>query len=105
MKPEFLKIIRCYLLPLFVVGVGLSPVQSLNADPASTEVAQVTSLSHVVVNEVIFEEVHGNSTAKLALHNDWINHKGYQEDAVVNMNPPFSNRDYMKEYIYNRFKK
>ena len=39
-------------------------------------------------NEVAFEEVNGSSTAKLALHNDWINQKGYQEDAVVNLNLP-----------------
>lgn len=39
-------------------------------------------------NEVVFEEVYGNSTAKLALHNDWINQKNYQVDAIVNMNLP-----------------
>ena len=39
-------------------------------------------------NEVVFEEVNGSSTAKLALHNDWLNQKGYQVDAVVEMNLP-----------------
>ena len=39
-------------------------------------------------NEVVFEEVYGGSIAKLALHNDWINQKGYQVDAVVEMNLP-----------------
>jgi len=39
-------------------------------------------------NEVVFEEVNGTSTAKLALHNDWINQKGYHEAAVVNLNLP-----------------
>ena len=39
-------------------------------------------------NEVIFEEVNGRSTAKLALHKDWINQKGYHEKAVVNLNLP-----------------
>lgn len=39
-------------------------------------------------NEVVFEEVYGGSTAKLALHNDWIDRKGYQVDAVVEMNLP-----------------
>jgi len=39
-------------------------------------------------NEVVFEEVYGGSTAKLALHNDWINQKGYEVDAVVNLNLP-----------------
>lgn len=39
-------------------------------------------------NEVVFEEVHGSSTAKLALHNDWINQKGYLVDGVVNLALP-----------------
>ena len=39
-------------------------------------------------NEVVFEEVYGSSTAKLALHNDWINQRAYQVDAVVEMNLP-----------------
>lgn len=39
-------------------------------------------------NEVVFEEVNGSSIAKLALHNDWINLKRYQVDAVVEMNLP-----------------
>jgi len=39
-------------------------------------------------NEVVFEEVHGSSTAKLALHEDWISKKGYEVDAVVEMNLP-----------------
>ena len=39
-------------------------------------------------NEVVFEQVNGSSTAKLALHNDWINQKGYHEEAVVNLNLP-----------------
>lgn len=39
-------------------------------------------------NEVVFEQVLGGSTAKLALHNDWINDKGYQVDAIVEMNLP-----------------
>lgn len=39
-------------------------------------------------NEVVFEEVHGASTAKLALHHDWINQKGYQVDGVVNLDLP-----------------
>ena len=39
-------------------------------------------------NEVVFEEVLGGSTAKLALHNEWIDQKGYQVDAVVVMNLP-----------------
>ena len=38
--------------------------------------------------EVIFEEVHGGSTAKLALHQNWINQKGYEVDAVVEINMP-----------------
>jgi len=39
-------------------------------------------------NEVVFEEVHGSSTAKLALHNDWIYWKGYQVDGVVTLDLP-----------------
>ncbi len=39
-------------------------------------------------NEVIFEEINGSSTAKLALHSDWIYDKGYQIETVVNMNLP-----------------
>lgn len=39
-------------------------------------------------NEVVFEEVNGFSTAKLALHNDWIKDKGYQVDATVNLDLP-----------------
>ncbi|MCR9134161.1 MAG: hypothetical protein NXI08_16465 [bacterium] len=39
-------------------------------------------------HEVIFEQVHGTSTAKLALHTDWITQNNYQLDAVVNMNLP-----------------
>ncbi len=39
-------------------------------------------------NEVVFEEVNGSSIAKLALHSDWINDKGYQVDIVVNMDLP-----------------
>ncbi len=39
-------------------------------------------------NEVVFEEVNGNSVAQLALHNDWINQKDYQVDVIVNMNLP-----------------
>ena len=39
-------------------------------------------------NEVVFEEVNGSSTAKLALHNNWINKKGYQVDGVVNLDLP-----------------
>lgn len=39
-------------------------------------------------NEVVFEEVLGGSTAKLALHNSWINQKGYEVDAIVEMNLP-----------------
>lgn len=39
-------------------------------------------------SEVVFEEVNGSSTAKLALHGDWINQKGYQVEAVVEMNLP-----------------
>lgn len=39
-------------------------------------------------NEVVFEEVNGSSTAKLALHYDWINQKGYQVDGVVNLDLP-----------------
>ena len=38
--------------------------------------------------EVVFEELLGGSTAKLALHSDWIYQKGYQVDAVVEMNLP-----------------
>jgi len=38
--------------------------------------------------EVVFEEVWGSSTAKLALHSDWITQKGYELDAVVHMNLP-----------------
>jgi hypothetical protein len=38
--------------------------------------------------EVVFEEVRGSSTAKLALHDDWINQKGYLVNEVVNMNLP-----------------
>jgi hypothetical protein len=39
-------------------------------------------------HEVIFEQVHGTSTAKLALHTDWITQNNYQLDAIVNMNLP-----------------
>ncbi len=39
-------------------------------------------------NEVVFEQVNGRSTGKLALHNDWINKNGYQVDAVVELNLP-----------------
>ena len=39
-------------------------------------------------NEVVFEEVYGNSTAKLALHKDWIDQKGYRQHVIVNMNLP-----------------
>jgi hypothetical protein len=39
-------------------------------------------------HEVVFAEVDGSSTAKLALHNDWIKQKGYQVDAFVEMNLP-----------------
>ncbi len=39
-------------------------------------------------NEVVFEEVHGTSTAKLALHHDWIKEKGYLVDGVINLNLP-----------------
>ena len=39
-------------------------------------------------NEVVFEEVNGGSSAKLALHNDWIYDKGYQVDGVVNLDLP-----------------
>lgn len=39
-------------------------------------------------NEVVFEEVNGGSTAKLALHNGWIKQKGYQVDGVVNLDLP-----------------
>ena len=39
-------------------------------------------------HEVVFEEVHGSSTAKFALHIDWVNQKGYQVDAVINLNLP-----------------
>jgi len=39
-------------------------------------------------NEVVFEEVHGTSTAKFALHSDWITQKGYAVDGVVNLNLP-----------------
>ncbi len=39
-------------------------------------------------NEVVFEEVNGGSTAKLALHKDWIIQKGYKIDGVVNLDLP-----------------
>ncbi len=39
-------------------------------------------------NEVVFEEVYGGSTAKLALHNDWIEKQSYEIDAVVNLDLP-----------------
>jgi len=39
-------------------------------------------------NEVVFEQVNGSSTARLALHNDWINKKGYQVNGVVNLDLP-----------------
>ena len=39
-------------------------------------------------HEVIFEQVHGTSIAKLALHTDWITQNNYQLDAIVNMNLP-----------------
>jgi hypothetical protein len=39
-------------------------------------------------HEVVFEEVRGSSTAKLALHRDWINDKGYAAGAVVEMHLP-----------------
>mgnify|MGYP000388758511 CR=1 FL=1 len=39
-------------------------------------------------NEVVFEEVNGLSTAKFALHNDWIILKGYLVDGVVNLDLP-----------------
>ena len=38
--------------------------------------------------EVVFEEVNGSSTAKLALHDDWIRMKGYSVGEVVSMNLP-----------------
>ncbi len=36
----------------------------------------------------MFEEVLGASTAKFALHDDWIDQKGYEVDGVVNLNLP-----------------
>ena len=39
-------------------------------------------------HELVFEEVLGSSTAKLALHRDWIRDKGYEVDAVVEINLP-----------------
>jgi hypothetical protein len=39
-------------------------------------------------HEVVFEEVYGSSTAKFALHIDWIKQKSYQADAVVNLDLP-----------------
>jgi hypothetical protein len=39
-------------------------------------------------HEVVFEEVCGSSTAKFALHIDWIKQKGYQADAVINLDLP-----------------
>jgi len=39
-------------------------------------------------NEVVFEEVLGGSTAKLALHNEWITDKGYEVEALVNLDIP-----------------
>jgi len=39
-------------------------------------------------NEVVFEEVYGSSTAKLALHNEWISQKGYQVEDIVDLNLP-----------------
>ncbi len=39
-------------------------------------------------NAVVFEEVYGGSTAKLALHNDWISEKGYRVNVVVELRLP-----------------
>ena len=39
-------------------------------------------------NAVVFVEVNGSSTAKLALHKDWIEKQSYEIDAVVNLNLP-----------------
>lgn len=39
-------------------------------------------------NEVVFEQVNGSSTAKLALHKNWIDQKGYKVEAVVELNLP-----------------
>ncbi len=39
-------------------------------------------------NEVVFEEVNGGSTAKLALHIHWIEKQSYEIDAVVNLDLP-----------------
>jgi hypothetical protein len=39
-------------------------------------------------NEVVFEELNGSSTCKLAMHNDWIQSKGYVTDGIVNLNLP-----------------
>lgn len=39
-------------------------------------------------HEVAFEEVNGNSTCRLALHNDWIINHGYVVDGIVAMNLP-----------------
>jgi len=45
-------------------------------------------INNVDWNEVIFEEVHGSSIAKLALHNDWIKKKGYRLGALINLDLP-----------------
>jgi len=39
-------------------------------------------------HEVVFEQVNGTSSCKLALHNDWITNHGYNVDGIVNMNLP-----------------
>ncbi len=39
-------------------------------------------------SEVVFEEVLGGSIAKLALHEYWINRKGYEVNDIVEMNLP-----------------
>jgi len=46
------------------------------------------SLNETDWYEVTYEEVYGSSYCKLALHKDWITQKGYQLDAVVNMDLP-----------------
>ena len=39
-------------------------------------------------NEVVFEEMLGASTVKMALHNDWIHQNGYSINSVVNLELP-----------------
>lgn len=66
--------------------------EAVNNDPfISTDQKERDQLSINDIDdwqEVIFEEVNGTTTCKLALQNDWIQAKNYVVDAIVNMNLP-----------------